>query len=170
MPKVQGVTGYADGVEKIAKNYGPRVMKLLSTLRVRLQDAGFEVDGPDYTCCEDYRWSLVIHRPGAPVDLYDVIDLSVRLDESVDYDGIEEGINWSFDVVHASGRIVGGCTPCNYTPRVWVEWRSLPAVEKRWQLLGDAMLDGDVAGSLREWFVENPREGAGCTSTRTPSA
>ena len=156
---MQEVTTYADGVEGIAKKYAPRVFALLRTVRKRLENEGFEVSGLDYMCGDDYRWSLLVQRPGAPEDLNDNIDLSVRLDESLAYDGTEDGINWSLDVVHGSGLIVGGVTPYNYTPKVWVEWRSVPKVEERWLQLANATLDAMLADDIREWFENHPRKG-----------
>jgi len=71
------------------------------------------------------------------------IDVSLEIVESQDYEGIAGGYTFRLDVVEYGGRILGGCSPFNYTEQVWC--KTLPAIKERFELLKPAVNASEIA-------------------------
>lgn len=129
-------------MEEIAKEYEPRILALLESMRGALQEEEcLSVSEPSEL--GDYRWSILVQRVGATQDLHnDDVDVSVQICESEEYDGSENGVNFAVDVVTVGGAILGGLTPYNYTDQCWVSRDDSDAVAERFDCIADADLGG----------------------------
>lgn len=134
-----GPLEYNDAVERLAKDFGDRALKLLREIAELLTSEGFTlVHEPSEMFGDDYRWSMVVRRPDAPeASEDDLVDLTVELAEADEYEGDDArgGINWGLDIVEYGGRILGGLTPFNYTDKCWVPMGHSGAVEERFAIL-----------------------------------
>jgi hypothetical protein len=128
---------YDEQMEKIAEEYGPKALALLSRIRDALIAEGFEGTEPFDMSADDYRWSMLITRPGQPQD--QGVDISVEIAEQRDYDDDEGwGLNFALDIVQYGGIILGGLTPYNYSELCWVDSRDAEMVANRWAILEQA--------------------------------
>jgi hypothetical protein len=130
---------YADHLEKVKDLYEPKIRALLKRIREVLEDEGLTVHDPYFLDGDYYSWSMTVHRhPGDHAD-DDGADITVEIAEERYYDDPEGwGINFGLDVVDYGGIILGGLTPFNYSPEVWVDSRNPDAVLARWHVLEDA--------------------------------
>ena len=128
---------YADNVDRIRERYASRIVGILTVIQSHLCEAGFETDDPCEMSCDDYRWSLLVYRDGKPGNDADV-DITLEIAESLQFEGTEDGINFSIHVVETGGRILGTLCPYNYTPDVWVDAGDTDAIEARFKLVEDA--------------------------------
>jgi hypothetical protein len=132
--------------EQIARRYKGRICAVLNAIASALQDAGYLADDPcDLSGDDDYRFTFTVHRDGdinefSPED----IDVSLEVCPSEDFDGETGGVNFSLRVVEVGGRILGGLTPYNYTPEVWVNRKDNRAIEERLSIFEEADPDGVV--------------------------
>lgn len=135
------IATYADKVTAVKDRYAERIVKVMERIRAELQEAGYHTEGPDEMFGDDYRWALlvrVVSEPGQyPVADGD-IDITLQIAESMQFEGTEDGINFSLDVVEVGGRILGGLTPYNYTNDVWVDVSDDDAVEWRFSIFEQA--------------------------------
>jgi hypothetical protein len=130
---------YAENVDAIRERYATRILGILTVIQSHLREAGFETDDPCDMSCDDYRWSLLVYRDGEPGNLSDAdVDITLEIAESLQFEGTEDGINFSIHVVETGGRILGTLCPYNYTPDVWVDAGDLDAIEARFRLVEDA--------------------------------
>jgi hypothetical protein len=128
---------YADNVDCIRERYAARIVGILTVVQSHLREAGFETDEPCEMSCDDYRWSLLVYREGKRGNDADV-DITLEIAESLQFEGTEDGINFSIHVVETGGRILGTLCPYNYTPDVWVDAGDSDAIEARFKLVEDA--------------------------------
>jgi hypothetical protein len=131
---------YADKVTTVKDRYAERIVRILERIRETLQDAGYQVAEPFDMTCDDYRWSMLVYVESEPEgDVEDGdIDITFQIAESEQFDGTEDGINFSLDIVTVGGRILGGLTPYNYTGDVWVNLDDAEAIEQRFSILEQA--------------------------------
>jgi hypothetical protein len=130
---------YADNVDRIRERYASRIIGILTVIQSHLRGAGFETDDPCEMSSDDYRWSLLVYRDGTPGNLSDAdVDITLEIAESLQFEGTEDGINFSIHVVETGGRILGTLCPYNYTPDVWVDAGDSDAIEVRFKLVEDA--------------------------------
>jgi len=119
--------------EQIKKKYEARIMSILKKTAGALRDAGFVVDAPADMCGDQHQWSFGVHF-GNPEEFEDHdIDVSFTICESEYYDGTKGGVNFSISFVEVGGRMVGECTPYNYTSEVWVPMKDNRLIEDRFQ-------------------------------------
>jgi len=132
--------------KQIAKRYKRRIYAVLNAIATTLRNAGYLVDEPcDLSCDTDYRFTFTVHRDGdinefGPED----IDVTLEVCPSEEFDGEVGGVNFSLSVVQVGGRILGGLTPYNYTPQVWVSRKDKQAIEERFSIFEEADPDGVV--------------------------
>lgn len=113
-------------------SYEPKLQTLLEQVRTEAHERGYECNEPADMTDEYYRWSVLIYPKGE--DHENGVDVTVAAPESEAFEGEENGVNFSCDVVHYDGRILGGFTPYNYTSDVWVDRNDPEAVKARWEL------------------------------------
>jgi hypothetical protein len=132
--------------EQIARRYKRRICAVLNAIASAVQDAGYLVDDPcDLSSDDDHRFTFTVHRDNdinefSPED----IDVSLEVCPSEEFDGETGGVNFSLNVVEVGGRILGGLTPFNYTPEVWVSRKDKQAIEERFSIFEQADPDGAV--------------------------
>jgi len=144
-------------INAIVQKYDERAFALLR----RIAEAfPLPHDVPVMMQDDDYRWSFCVFREGVQptfASYEDCIDVTLKLEESVEHDGTYDGITFRIDSVHAGGRIVGGFAPYNYSDEVWVDLTNAEAVEVRFRLVEGVDVASIVSGIV-EWFACNPRE------------
>jgi hypothetical protein len=132
---------YAEQVESVKDRYAARILKVLEGIRAELQAEGYTVDEPFDMHCDDYRWTMMVYvnsKPGDDEPTNDDVDITFQIAESEQFEGTEEGINFSIDVVEYGGRMLGGLTPYNYTGDVWVSLNDDAAIERRFSIFEQA--------------------------------
>jgi hypothetical protein len=133
--------------EQITKRYERRIYAVLNSIAAVLRDAGYLVDEPcELPCDTYYRVTFTVHRDGnvhefGPED----IDVTPEVCPSEVFDGEEGGVNFSLSIVQMGGRILGGLTPFNYTPQVWVDRKDKQAIEERFAIFEQANPEGVLA-------------------------
>lgn len=134
------IATYADKVTAVKDRYAERIVKVMERIRAELQEAGYHTEGPDEIFGDDYRWALLARiesKPGEDFANGDV-DITFEIAESEQFEGTEDGINFSVNVVEYGGRIRGGLTPYNYTEDVWVSLDDDEAIEDRFAIFEQA--------------------------------
>ena len=123
---------YAEQVEVVKAVYEPRILGLLNRIGAELEEAGFEVEGPDDFTDEEYVWGI-----GIPLDrdACDWIDVRFTLAESKVREDGEDGIAYHLGITRSDGLILGDFSPYNYTPEVWVPLDDPEAIEERFHLM-----------------------------------
>jgi len=131
---------YADKVTAVKDRYAERILKVLESIRASLQEAGYHVEEPFDMSGDDYRWSMLVRVESKPDGDYanGDVDITFEIAESEQFEGTEEGINFSIDVVEYGGRIRGGLTPYNYTEDVWANLDDTDAIEDRFAIFEQA--------------------------------
>lgn len=117
----------------IADKYTMRIRAILGEIREDLIRQGFKVTQVWFDEGDDYKWFFLANPTIDPTSAEDskTVELSIRIAESEEFEGTDEGINFSFSMVECGGRIIGGFVPYNYTPMVWVPLEDEPAIERR---------------------------------------
>jgi hypothetical protein len=134
-------------MELLGMTYEPDALALLERIKEVVTDNGFFAGEPTPMFSDDIVWLLPVRRTEEPVDddrlaERDAIDVTVNLCEQRQFEGGEGfGINFSIDLVEYGGRVLGGLSPYNYTPDVWVDGRDDKAVRERWEILAEAEID-----------------------------
>jgi len=118
-----------------------RMVEYLTKLARVFTDAGYTVSGPHDLSCDDYEWYIAIEGNGLP----EQVDASIEINESMQYEGSTDGLNVSLDIVAWGGRILGGLSPFNYTPQVWVPLTDLHGIVARMAMIEDADMTSAVA-------------------------
>jgi hypothetical protein len=116
--------------------YEPKIAVLLEKIRAEALKRGYQCAEPADWTDETYKWAILVLPEGAESSEAG-IDVSVEIAESQVYGDPPGGVNFSLDVVAVAGRIIGGHTPYNYTPDVWVKDRE--AVADRWTEFSEAV-------------------------------
>lgn len=129
----------------VVKKYQSRVKKLMSEMRDAFTKEGFQTTEIAFCEGDDYRWTFFV----GDLEKEQGVDISFQICESDAYEGTNEGINFCLNLVAYGGEVVGGFTPYNYTPQVWVNPRNKIAVDERF----DLMLGCDVEGTV--WVVND---------------
>jgi hypothetical protein len=111
----------------IRKKYGTRIVSWLEELRKAATNEGMEADGP--WVLDECTWVLTFTTPEGEVD----VDFGIL--QSEECDGEENGVSFSINVVAKGGRILGQCTPFNYTDKCWVSRSDPEKIEERFKLL-----------------------------------
>jgi hypothetical protein len=130
-------------IEKIGETYRPKMMALLAAIRKEALELGFTCDEPFDMSTDDYRVTMLMQPPGMDPDEEDGMDVTITIPEALEYGDAEgpedNGVNFSLNIVEYGGIIVGGLTPYNYSPQVWVPVVDSEAVEERWRLFDNAV-------------------------------
>lgn len=144
---------YAVAVELLYLGGGirERMKAVLMRWQQAARDAGYESDGPHDLSDDCYRWYIVIEGNGLP----EPVDVSIEIAESLEYEGGTEGVNFSIDIVAVGGEIIGGLTPHNYTPQVWVPITDREAVLARFAILEQAVESAGIE-LIDEWKERRP--------------
>jgi len=74
----------------------------------------------------------------------DDVDICFEIAESLANDGSLDGINFILDITTVGGSMLGGLSPFNYTPEVWVDVNDEAAVEERFQIIEQADPEGII--------------------------
>lgn len=133
-----------DAIDLVWLRYSSKMRGLLEQIAAACEDNGVYCDKPFDMSGDDYQWSMTAWRSRSDrmakiPDNERCVEISVKIDESREYDGeLPSGINFSVDIVEWGGRMLGGLAPFNYTDKVWVDARNREAVSDRWQILADA--------------------------------
>jgi len=114
---------------QIKNKYQKRIKAIMERIAMLLRGRNHTVEGPDFWDCDEYRWEMLIDGD---------VDISFKIIESEQYDGEKGGVNFGIDIVEVGGRVLGGLTPYNYTPEVWVPRKDKEAVEARFCLMEDS--------------------------------
>lgn len=120
-------------IENIKNRYTNRIEKILNELKKAIEEElDLNVSELDFWDCDGYSWRLYIELDN---EQDAGIDVSFQILESTSYDGSEDGINFSIEAVSVEGRMIGGCTPFNYTDDVWVSLEDENGIEERFRLM-----------------------------------
>lgn len=119
---------YEAAIEAVAKEYAPKMTKLLTDLGESLRGQGYRVgDILDMTDSE-YRFDLsVMALDGTDFNL-----CVTMLEERVNEGGDGYGVNFDLTITVWSGILVGQWCPYNYSPQWVVDSRDPDAVSDRW--------------------------------------
>jgi len=138
---------YSNVLEGVKKSYDEKALSLLRKIRDLLTADGlFIPNGPFDSSTDTYQWSLTVYRylpvtPGEKDDT-NIIDITLEISEERDYDDAEGfGVNFALDITDYGGRMLGGLSPYNYTPAVWVDARNPEAVAARWRIIEDSDIE-----------------------------
>lgn len=156
------------------RKYRRRMRELLRGIGLRMQAYGFRSEEPIEMTDDEYAYTLSVEPPvleneacGCCAGYHPVgwtgdcrddlhrfpgwrvprVDFTVTLLEEVAREGEGKGVAWSIDAVEEGGRIMAGCTPHNYTARLWVAVDS-PEVEERFQAF-EEMVEEMVEETMR---------------------
>ena len=130
---------YNEAEEKIRREYGPKMMQLMTELANMCREEGLEVDGPFECDADEYSVELMVKRTGA--DEEDSMDVRLEIDDSDENDGSLDGVTFSMRSCMNGGLIKGPqLSPYNYSPDVWVDVRDSKAIAERWSLMEQADL------------------------------
>ncbi len=125
--------------EQIKDRYQDRILAVMNRIATVLQDEGYPTEGPHFMDGDSYSWNLIVHLDADPDEVgQEDIDISFKVCESEQYDVEEGGINFALDIVEIGGRILGGLTPYNYSPKCWVDRTDAEAIEERFKIMEDA--------------------------------
>lgn len=158
---------YTDRLEEIRASFDGRIRALLAGVCNALTARGATCTEVFADSDEEFRWSFGAQpRPDAPVEA--LLDVAIVIEESVAHAGEGamndggNGLNFSLSVVGSGGEVVGGFTPHNYTPRVWVDVHDVEAIEARWEEFAAGVGVGlvDCAESCQEFWGQQEEKSA----------
>jgi hypothetical protein len=135
---------YGNLMEARAETFRPRARALLLRIAEVCLSAGMTADSEPIDLTDDsYRWSLRVWRAGADRTNENCIDVTVEMAEAREYGDDDEpyGVNFGVDIVEWGGTVIGGLSPFNYTPEVWIDARDSSAMDERFALLERANID-----------------------------
>lgn len=127
-------------VEELYARYGNRIQTWLRRLADGLVAAGWQVDGPFEMSDEDYQWGIVA-QSAQDREGKEAVDVRFTICESEHWNGEEGGVNFMIEAVERGGRMLGGITPFNYTPQVWVNRTADLLVEERFRLVEESSVE-----------------------------
>jgi len=140
----------------IQTTYVPKITKLLEEVRAEALSRGMECEGVNDMSDDGVRLAVLVRSEGGSDE--DGVDVSITVPESEDYDGVEDGCNFSLDIVSYGGVVMGGFTPYNFTDACWVRRGDPVAVEERWQVFAHHFDASAVVDRIQERFDNMPRE------------
>lgn len=114
------------------EGYQPKMKELLEQVRTEAHERGYDCNEPGDMSDDHYRWFVLVCPKGGEYE--NGVDVTVSAPESETFDGHEGGVNFSSDVVHYGGVILGGMCPYNYTEGCWVDRKDPEAIRERWEL------------------------------------
>lgn len=123
-------------MSKLVRKYKPFIMRKFAEVRQEMEENGYVgADVFDRTD-EEYSWGMDFRPADAdPDDEENGFAVEITIIESKVRDGEDDfGVGFSMNVGGFGGEIIGGCTPYNYTPDVWVSRKDPEKVWERWQL------------------------------------
>jgi hypothetical protein len=147
-------TTYQRRVLAVKNRYAKRIEALLTHIADTLKAVGYRCDDePTFFYCDNYSWNLIVYVESAPgEDIADGdVDITLKICESLDYEGTTEGITFALDVVTVGGRIIGECRPGNYTDECWLPLSDKARIEERFAIFEEADAESMVellVGSL----------------------
>lgn len=128
-------------IEELYEKYKERILTIMDGMRQELTEAGYTVSETWDEIVDDYRWSIVVYiDDGAPARCEEDdpseedVDIVFEICESQQYEGSDDGITFSISITRVGGEILGGYSPFNYTPKVWVPLDDEEAIEERFAL------------------------------------
>ena len=148
---------YQEIADELSKTYAPKMKKMLRQICDVAREEGFDCGEVIDMSDETYRFAVLIKPKGA--DQEDGVDVTVDMAESQSYGDTEGGLNFSLDVVGYGGEIIGGLTPFNFSPQVWVSMDDPKAVAERWQLFDQGVDPYDVIYLVKEFYEKRGRSG-----------
>jgi len=133
---------------QIARKYEPQIIDIMKRLKKEfVSEADFrtsEIFEDDLFDC-GFKWEFEVFVNGDEGIAHEMkngdVGVSFSIMDSESYDGEVGGLNFSIDMVEWGGRILGGCTPYNFTPQVWVDMKDDKAIQERFDLLKDTILN-----------------------------
>jgi hypothetical protein len=141
------------GWEPVRKMYAKPMMRVMTALYTELTADAPEVHAsePWVMDCDSYSVCITL----APEGLKERIDLSLEIADSRDFEGIEGGYTFKFDIVAEGGRMLGGCAPYNYTKDCWCKTHA--AIKERFALLESAVADAAeaVVDAVKDYMAES---------------
>jgi hypothetical protein len=139
---------YREKVDKLRNQFESRIKAILARTARAFDIAKLKTTEPDELSDACYRWSFGIKTGQGDEDW---IDFSFFIAESKEYDGSLDGINFMTDMVAWGGECVGGISPYNYTPDVWVDLDDEDAIEERFRILENAD-ENDAVAVVKDWL------------------
>jgi hypothetical protein len=131
----------------VYRRYKPRILGLLDGVRAAFEAAGYRLDASFEMSDEEYQWRL----DGGPEPQNPDVSVGITIIESRVRDGEDDlGINFSLDITGKDGVVLGGYTPYNYSPEVWVSRKDPSAIEARWQSFEEACVPSAIVETVRE--------------------
>lgn len=125
MPRLSGIKW-----ETMCKRYGKRMLAAMKELHESLkEDVPASNPGEPWVMDADDYWVILTCKPEGK----EGFDISFRLDDSNEYEGEPGGYQFSIELVEYGGRILGGFSPYNYTPKVWCT--NFKDIDERFQLV-----------------------------------
>lgn len=131
MPRLSGIKW-----ETVRNRYSKRMMQTMTELYNELVESSPDCkpSEPWAMDADDY-WVVITCEPEGK----EAFDITLRLDDSNEYEGEPGGYTFSFSLVAYGGRILGGLSPYNYTPKVWCT--TFKDIAERFQILDDNVLE-----------------------------
>jgi hypothetical protein len=145
-----------DSARDVKDKYEPRALALLGKLADKIKEIGYHAEAPIDMSDDTFKWSFIASIDKDPTeDGYDYHEddtgFYVRLEivekvenEGTDGDDSDFGLTFNIDAVSVGGNILGGFSPYNFTPAVWVDSRDADAVEARFELMERMDFDGSA--------------------------
>lgn len=137
--------------EEIKDTYSKRIEAILQEVVKALTEKTTLVVGSPFDMgCDYYQWAVTAESPSEHTANTEAnsteagTDITFTIAESEEWDGEENGVNFMLDVTSVGGEIIGGLTPYNYTPEVWVSRDDPDAIERRFQIMLNADTDSLV--------------------------
>lgn len=130
---------YEQRIRGIERRYRRRIETFMGRIEKELESRGLDA-GPAYTMHdEEFTWELTCCPKGVSFkqaqENDEFVDVRFQISESLaSGDGLE-GINFSIEATSYGGKMLGGLTPHNYTPQVWVPVTDKEAIEERFHLI-----------------------------------
>jgi hypothetical protein len=116
-------------MSEVYRRYKPRILGLLNEVRVAFEAEGYRMDEPFEMSDEEYQWRL----DGGPEPRNPDVSVGITIIESAGRDG----------------EILGGYTPYNYSPEVWVSRKDPSAIEDRWRLFEGVCVPSAIVDTVR---------------------
>jgi len=111
-------------------------MSVLRSIANVLREHGWETWSPTQMFDDHYRWAMLVVVDGDGEKLGDHdIDITLEMCESEQHGDDPGGVTFRLDIVEVGGRILGGCSPYNYTEKCWGARNDPGAVEVRFSIL-----------------------------------
>ena len=149
--------------EQLKDRYGERIVANLNGIRIELlneyigEGETIHVEKPWLMDGDGFSWWMLVQtesqKERSDEDSSDLDGIDIRFDicESEEYDGTENGVNFSVDITTVGGEIIGGMTPFNYTDDCWVSRDDEGAIEERFSIMERADPVG-CANLIIEWL------------------